>query len=196
MPSGFVSNGTDLDSLFKARSGAARANVGFQVGGTDLAQRYEQSVGGDQIASNTGFVSGGSDLKLLFQDINYVAISAALSYHFVDSTQTSPTTATSGFQLNSSGVAKMLVQSSYTDVSGEWLVAGANTDFECRATIISGTLTTGTTGSWQSLSSTREWTISTPAGVKTTSFTLEIRLAASPFTVLASATIELYAESS
>jgi hypothetical protein len=44
--SGYFSGGTDLDALFMARVNAARAAVGYQVAGVDLAQRFEPIGGG------------------------------------------------------------------------------------------------------------------------------------------------------
>jgi hypothetical protein len=44
------------------------------VGGTDLAQRYEVSIGGDTIGFSTFFKSGSADLSTLFQNYNYAPI--------------------------------------------------------------------------------------------------------------------------
>ena len=54
---------------------------------------------------------------------------------------------------------------------------GFKTNFEARVTTTSGTLTSGTTGTWQSLGTTsREWYVERDtAGLKSCSFTLEIR---------------------
>jgi hypothetical protein len=75
---------------------------------------------------------------------------------------------------------------------------GAVSDYEVRATVTSGSLTSGTTGSWLNCSTTRTWTLVNDAGDNSTItavFTVEIRLAAAPNTVLDSATITLSAES-
>lgn len=74
MPSGFKYNGTDLDSIFKARSTAATANVGFLSGTQDLADRYEKIAysPAQEISYNTGFKKNGTDLRYIFVDINYV----------------------------------------------------------------------------------------------------------------------------
>lgn len=68
--------------------------------------------------------------------------------------------------------------------------------YEVRATTISGTLTSGTTGSWTSLDTDQTWTVSrtiNTAGVNEWVGTIEIRDAAS-LTVLASAQLTLTAE--
>jgi hypothetical protein len=74
--------------------------------------------------------------------------------------------------------------------AGDWITPKTNMAlYECRATMISGTLTSGTTGSWMALSSDRTWTLTRTAdGTSTASFTLEIRRA-SDGTVMDTATI-------
>ena len=76
MASNIKANGTDLDSIFKARgTSTARANVGWKVNNVDIADRYYASTyptNNDRIANNTGLQSGGADLKTMFRDINYV----------------------------------------------------------------------------------------------------------------------------
>jgi hypothetical protein len=76
-----------------------------------------------------------------------------------------------------------------TTYSGEWLLVGSASDYEVRVTIVSGTLTSGTTGSWLSCGSDRNWSITSSVG-KTTVLTVEIRNAAS-LAVLDTATITL-----
>lgn len=74
MPSGLTVNGVDLDSIFEPRgTSTARANVGIQVAGVDIAQRYYASTGiEDRIAFNTGWQSAGVDLRQLFRRAGYV----------------------------------------------------------------------------------------------------------------------------
>jgi hypothetical protein len=120
---------------------------------------------------------------------------AAAPQHIV----AAPATATAGYQLESDGDIGQRDQSSgglYTDV-GDWIapkgMAGAA--YECQATLVSGTLSSGTTGSWLALNVTRTWTVSATSTLKSCTFTLEIRLAATG-TVLATMTVTLTAESS
>lgn len=65
---------TDLDLIFKARTSSARADVGIKKNGTDLAQLYEKIKysPAQEINFNTGFKTGGTDLRYIFVDINYV----------------------------------------------------------------------------------------------------------------------------
>lgn len=75
-----------------------------------------------------------------------------------------------------------------------WLVGGTNgSAFEVRATVTSGSLSSGTTGSWLALSATRSWTVTRSSlGGKTCTFTLEVRDAATQ-TVQDTASITLTA---
>lgn len=82
--------------------------------------------------------------------------------------------------------------------SGTWLTTGANTDFEARASNLTGNTAnaTGTYDSWLPLSSTRTWGLTggVVGSYRSTTFTLEIRLAASPYTVLTTSTVTLEAD--
>lgn len=86
-------------------------------------------------------------------------------------TETYPDAAESGFQLSSDGTAA-------ADVSSvpNWLVGSTNgAAYECRATIVSGTPTSGTTGSWLNLGTNRSWSVSRSSlGTKSFVFDLEV----------------------
>lgn len=102
-------------------------------------------------------------------------------------------TAVAGFRLNTSGIAEKLVRITYTTLE-TWLAFGTAGNYECRATLDFGTLTSGTTGSWLALSSSREWKVEQGApGITSATITVEIRNA-STLVVLDSATITLEAE--
>ncbi len=78
-----------------------------------------------------------------------------------------------------------------------WKLSGAAADYDVRVTETGGVgLSSGSaTATWLNLGTTREWGLSegTSGFASDTYFTAEIRLAASPFTVLASANIVLFA---
>ena len=78
-----------------------------------------------------------------------------------------------------------------------WKLSGAAADYEIRVTETGGSGLTGGSaiGSWLSLGTTREWELTeTLSGFSTTTeFTVEIRIAAPPNTVLDSAAITLNA---
>ena len=77
-----------------------------------------------------------------------------------------------------------------------WLTGGGtNADYEIRWTIISTTPTTGVTGSWINMSAGEIWTIEATLSIKSCQGLVEIRQVAAPYTVLASTTVTLNAES-
>lgn len=81
-----------------------------------------------------------------------------------------------------------------------WLLTGTLEDVEVKADIISGSsfnAGSSATGTWLPTSSTRNWALtSAPGFAKLTVFTVSIRMAASPFTVLDTAEITLDADNS
>lgn len=107
-------------------------------------------------------------------------------------TKTGAGTQTVSYRLNSSGIAEQSKNGAYTTLE-TWLYSGAASTYEVRATLSSGdALSSGTLGTWQGLGTSREWTQQATAGNSFTSnLLIEIRLAASPFTVLDSASVTL-----
>ncbi len=86
-----------------------------------------------------------------------------------------PATATASYTLTSAGSL------TYSGGSGTWLSPQAGMDqFEVRATVTSGFLSSGTTGSWLNPGTTRTWTgVQTGEGLSSAIVTVEIRLASS-----------------
>ncbi len=106
----------------------------------------------------------------------------------------SPETGIAIYTLGNNGIITA-TELSGPDSTDPWITPQINmSGYEARATLLSGTLSSGTTGAWQNLGVTREWSreASPGTGLHTTSFTLEIRRA-SDATVLASETITLQA---
>jgi hypothetical protein len=87
----------------------------------------------------------------------------------------SPSTATASFTLNSSGT--YTCAGSIKPADGTWLKGtGTGSDYEARLTVVSGTFTTGTTGSWVSLGTSRQWILAQiSVGSSSAAGTLEIR---------------------
>lgn len=80
--------------------------------------------------------------------------------------------------------------------SGTWQSGGAASDYDARMTTVTGTLTSGTAGTWQNLGTTQSWGRNeTRNGFYTSTYTgtLEIRMAASPNTVLSTTSVTLTA---
>lgn len=151
-----------------------------------------QSTGGQPLTITTG--GGAIGGHLTYIPVDYaaeVSITNQTSEHVV----ATPATATAGYRLNNSGSASKRVAGSYSAISNEWMLRGSVSQYETRATLNSGSTPSGTLGSWLSLSTTRDWELTTASGNITCSLTVEIRRASNG-EVLDSATITLTAESS
>lgn len=79
--------------------------------------------------------------------------------------------------------------------SNTWLLAGSAADYDVFATLNSGALTSGTTGSWLNLGTTRSWNVtrSGVVGISTANLTIQVRSATS-LVVLATVTVDITAE--
>jgi hypothetical protein len=150
MATGYVAGAGDLDVLFMARVNAARANVGYQVAGVDLAQRFEQ-IGGGTPRAAVGFQSGGTDLASLFRAIGDSLVTFPIATMTCTSNMAG-SNATARYNLAETGdIMGTAVNNNIVD-RGDWISPKTGmTDYEALATVVSGTLTSGVTGSWQSL---------------------------------------------
>ena len=107
-----------------------------------------------------------------------------------------PVTGGLGYRLTSGGKEESGFGSassiSYFE-EGNWVVPnGSASLYEVRATVTSGAVTSGTTGSWLSLGTTREWTLTRDTvGNSAVSLTIDIRLIGGPGTILATASVNL-----
>ena len=87
-------------------------------------------------------------------------------------------TASAGIQLTNAGATNALTSIGSYGLEA-WLTPGIGmSSYEVLATLLSGTLTSGTTGSWLSLGTTRAWQLDNAAAitVEYTSINLAIRL--------------------
>lgn len=95
------------------------------------------------------------------------------------STFRSGAASTASYQLESDGdIGRSNGTGSAIVDGGDWTVKPASGAlYEVRATLVSGTLSSGTTGSWLALSSDRAWTRQSggPPGSQTCVFDIEIR---------------------
>lgn len=99
-----------------------------------------------------------------------------------------PSPADATYSLASSGTGSYTGGSNWT-----WLLSGLNSAYEVRATLVSGGLTSGSTGVWQALSTTRAWNLHrTASGSSACELTIEIRRA-SDSVVIDTATVTLTA---
>lgn len=163
MASGILANGVDLDSLFKARTGAARAAVGFQVAGVDIAQRYEQR--STTAIAATGFQANGTDLAQLFEGLGSAAISLGAS-RTIQSTSGEPRNA--AIELQSAGTMRKYLAGAYGS-DGNWCTptTSAPGAYRARATQQSytnggggGSITGDVTATWKPLTAAIAWTLS------------------------------------
>lgn len=110
----------------------------------------------------------------------------------VSDIQLTPTDADATYTLNAAGTEV----SSPAAISNTWLITGAASDYEVRATVNSGGVQAGTTGSWLGLGSDRAWSCTrslNSAGSSDANLTIEIR-SATTLAVLDSAVVTLHAE--
>ena len=104
----------------------------------------------------------------------------------------SPIAASSGYQLNASSDINSITSTLGTIPIGKWVVpASSASNYEAKATVTSGTLSSGTTGTWINCAASPGWYRNrTTIGTNTAIITVEIRLIGST-TTLTSASITL-----
>lgn len=125
----------------------------------------------------------------------YQNLRAALAGGSYSHTAASPANATSGVKVDSDGYIYRLNGATYVQQT-QWLLGGTAAEFECRWTNTSGSLSSGSAGTWQTCGSDQGFNItytSDSPGNNSCTGTLEIRMAASPNTVLASASYTINA---
>lgn len=119
-----------------------------------------------------------------------------LTAHDITNTVADPADSTAGIKLKTNGQAQRtgFVNPAYIDITGEWLVPAIDSSsYEVFATLDSGPLNSGTTGSWLSLGTEREWNIiQTSVGNNDAQITLQVRRIGTSIT-LATAIIGLHA---
>ena len=103
----------------------------------------------------TAAVGGG----VFFQDAN------------VEHVVLDPNDAVAQISIRSAGDVTATGEATYT-----WLFTGVNSDYEAKADVTSGSLSSGTTGSWLSLASTRNWSRTrTVFGTSSVTMTIRVR---------------------
>lgn len=113
------------------------------------------------------WVGDGGTNRLIFAAVNLLGLDPS-------DAQINPTPATAQYRLTSTGLEQATGSSDNT-----WLLAGSASDYEVRLTVNSGSLSTGSVGVWESLGTTRTWTLTRGSvGTSTADTTVEIRLTA------------------
>ena len=151
-----------------------------------------------KVGTNTpsNFKVGNSQVDKIFLGTNLVwqLPTVSITDQYISASRPSGAS-TAGYRLNSSGIAERQVNTTYTTLE-TWLLSGAASDYEVRATLSSGTLSSGTTGTWQNLGTSRSWTVvdsTFDAIISEAIIVVEIRNATT-LLVLDTATITLQAE--
>lgn len=117
----------------------------------------------------------------------------------VDHTTISPTNANAGISLQTDGTVSLNAGNTVAPTTLAWYtptVAGIGSSYWARATIVSGSFSSGSgTGSWIAISGAPGWNRNrTTIGTTSVTFTLEIASDAGGANIVASATITLNAE--
>lgn len=110
--------------------------------------------------------------------------------------QSFPSSATASIELQNDGDIVGAGNLAGGGDQGDWIAprSAAGGNYEARWTNTSGTLSSGTAGTWQALSTTRQWAVSqTGVGTKTCTGTLEVRHAVN-LSVLGSKSVTLTAQ--
>jgi hypothetical protein len=166
-------------------------------GGTKLTDFYRGGAWVPNTAANANVPTSGQISMTQFYGASKTTVNVALNYHYVSdfAAEGSPTNPTATYSLLSNGtVTTSTATSGSTTHSGEWLVSGTASNYECLVTNSGGAaLGAGSSalGSWLALSTSRGWNITVSLNTsKTTTLTVSIRQVGTT-TVLATTTIDL-----
>lgn len=87
-------------------------------------------------------------------------------------------TASGTYQLTSGGKYNY-IRAHASTITGDWVIPNGNAgNYEALVTVTSGTLTSGTAGSWVSLGTTQSWVKTVTNAAASVTFTLSLRIAA------------------
>lgn len=184
-------------------SGALSLNdIKGEFGGPTSPSLGDYYAGGTYVPSGTSGTYGAVPTSGAISIQNFYGTSVptiSITDQNLYESQIQPTNATCGYRLNSNGKVYSTNTVGSATYIEDWITPnGAASGYECYVTVTSGSLSTGTSGSWLSLGTTRDWTVSTNTGgavfIKTCTFTVDIRKIGTT-TVLDSATITIEAES-
>lgn len=135
------------------------ANIQTEFGGANPISLSEYYAGGAYVPSGTTGTYGAVPTSGTISIRNFYGTGGAV-VNFVDQSVYSGTSspATAGYRVNSDGFDYENVQNVYSVLS-QWVTpTSAGGNYEVFATITSGSLTTGTTGSWIATSTNPTWT--------------------------------------
>ncbi len=172
-------------------------DIQTEFGGTNPISLSEYYAGGSFVPAGTtgtyGAVpsSGAISIRNFYGTSNVVI---SISNETISALSFAPDNATAAYRLNSNGQVESLVNGSPTTLEQWCTPTSAAGNYEARVTVNSGALSSGTTGTWLALSTSRTWSVvRSGAGSSSCNFTVEIRRTGTT-TVLDSAIIDLVAE--
>lgn len=176
------------------------ADIQTEFGGSNPISLSEYYAGGGLVPSGTTGTYGAVPSSGTISIRNFYGTSAVVyrldSDIYLD-TALSPTDARVVFSINSNGTVLATGDTAGTLASYNWITpTTGSTTYYVRATLTSGTFTSGTTGTWLALSSNRSWTTgftSNSPGSKTTTATFEIATDSGGTNVVVSASVTLEA---
>lgn len=173
------------------------ANVQTEFGGSNPISMNEYYAGGSYVPSGTTGTNGAvptSGTISMSQFYGTTDVVITIDNASVGYTSGGLVSSTSGYRLTSGGQIEENEQGSYTNI-GQWITPTSQAgNYEVYATLNSGSLSSGTTGSWLALSTSREWSCFAAAGdIQQATITIEIRRTGTS-TVLDTATINITAD--
>lgn len=146
-----------------------------EYGGTNPAAISEYYRGGGLVPNAAPNLSVPTSGAISFS--NFYGGAAAQIYLENENASRStvaPTTAFAALRFLTAGTVEGVGISTTTRFT--WLLSGASSDYAVRATLDSGDTPAGTLGTWTTISSTREWSLTQITnGFKSCSLTIEVR---------------------
>ncbi len=177
----FTSGGTGITITSASSASTTFSSTGLAIGETRTGTAQctiTDNVGATFTVSVSVTISRTSGITLSNKNVTHIV--------------PSPTDATASYQL--ANTRDVVISPGST--SDDWADAALTaSDYECRATIVSGSVSSGTTGSWLGLGTSRTWTRTRTSNIEgddIVQLTVEIRDVATS-TVQATATITLTA---
>ena len=159
-------------------SGALSLNdIKGEFGGPTSPSLGDYYAGGTYVLAGTSGTYGAVPSSGAISIQNFYGTAAPVISITDQSSYTSsitPSSATNGYRLNSNGKVYTQSPSGTFNYIEDWVTPnGAASNYECYVTVTSGTLSSGTSGSWVALSATADWTVlRTSIGIKSCTFTI------------------------
>lgn len=177
------------------------SHIQTEFGGANPVSMSEYYAGGTYVPTGqtnnvpTAVPTSGTISINNFKGATKLSLNAVVNNSSLFDFSIVPTAAFAGIRFHSDGTVDVREGNGGYVNSYTWRTGtGASSDYEVRWTVGSGTPTGDTTGTWLGLGTTREWYEATTGGgfsSQISSGTVEIRMAASPFTVFDSGSINL-----